>query len=93
METKNLSTIAQWYIENGKYQILWDHVKLKHPLITENIIVNLLVYGYHDYDKSEPNRFISKGKIKDKKYQVIYEYDLIENEDILIIITAFEKIR
>jgi len=39
METKNLSTIAQWYIENGKYQILWDHVKLKHPLITENIIV------------------------------------------------------
>ena len=93
MNTEHLRTIAQWYIEEGRYRILWHHIRKKHLLIEENTIVSILMYGSHDYDKEQLNRFIARGKVKRKKYRVVYEYDIIESEDCLIVITAFEEER
>lgn len=93
MNTEHLRTIAQWYIEEGRYRILWHHIRSKHMVIEEGTIVSILMYGYHDYDKDQPNRFIAKGRIKRRKYRVVYEYDMIESEDCLIVVTPFEEDR
>ena len=72
---------------------MWHHIRPKHLLIEEDTIVNIVMYGYHGYDKDQQDRYIARGKIRKKKYRVVYEYDMIEGEDFLIVITAFEEER
>ena len=91
MNDVDLRTIAQWYVEEDLYRILWHHIETSHPLLDEHIILNILRYGYHFHDKENSNRYVASGKIKKKKYRVVYEYTLIESKDWLIVITAFEE--
>ena len=91
MDNDDLRTIAQWYIGEDRYSILWHHIESSHPLIDEYLILNILRYGYHYHDKKHSDRYVASGKIKKKKYRVVYEYTLIESKDWLIVITAFEE--
>lgn len=93
MSDEDLRIIAQWYIEDGKYQLLWQHIREKHPMIQEETILNVLMYGNHDYDKEQTDRYSAQARINKKKYRVSYEYSMIGDEDYLIVITAFEELR
>ncbi|VVB88697.1 Uncharacterised protein [uncultured archaeon] len=88
-----LKTLVQELIYKEKYVILWKHIKQHHPNITEQEILNGLVYGFCKPDKNIEGRYISWSKFTSpiRLIRIVFEIHAMTDDEFVLVITAFEE--
>lgn len=88
-----LKTQIQELIYKEKYSIQWNHIKQQHPNITEQEILNGLIYGLYKQDKSIEGRYISWSKFTSpvRLIRIVFEIHGTPNDEIVHVITAFDE--
>ena len=88
-----LKTHVQELIYNEKYTISWNHIKQQHPNITEQEILNGLIYGLYKPDKSVEGRYISWSRFTSpvRLIRIVFEIRGTSNNEIVHVITAFDE--
>jgi len=76
-----------------KYIILWNHIKQHHPNITEQEILNGLIYGLYKPDKNVEGRYISWSKFTSpvRLIRIVFEIHETPDNEFVLVITAFEE--
>jgi hypothetical protein len=76
-----------------KYVILWNHIKQYHPNITEQEILNGLIYGLYKPDKNTEGRYISWSKFTSpvRLIRIVFEIHETPANEFVLVITAFEE--
>ncbi len=88
-----LKTHVQELIYKEKYAILWRHIKQQHPNITEQEILNGLIYGLYKPDKSTEGRYVSWSKFTSpvRLIRIVFEIHETSDSEFVLVITAFEE--
>ncbi len=92
-DLSELKIRVQELVYKEKYAILWNHIKQHHPNITEQEILNGLIYGFYKPDKNTEGRYISWSKFTSpvRLIRIVFEiHETLDNEFVLVI-TAFEE--
>ncbi len=76
-----------------KYVILWNHIKQQHPNITEQEILNGLIYGFYKTDNINEGRYISWSKFTSpvRLIRIVFEIHETHGDEFVLVITAFEE--
>ena len=76
-----------------KYVILWNHIKQQHQNITEQEILNGLIYGFYKADKNNEGRYISWSKFTSpvRLIRIVFEIHKTQDKEFVLVITAFEE--
>lgn len=88
-----LKICVQELVYKEKYVILWNHIKQHHPNITEQEIVNGLMYGLYKPDKNTEGRYISWSKFTSpvRLIRIVFEIHETADNEFVHVITAFEE--
>ncbi len=88
-----LKTHVRELIYKEKYTIPWNHIKKQHPNITEQEILNGLIYGLYKPDKSIEGRYVSWSKFTSpvRLIRIVFEISGTPNNEIVHVITAFDE--
>ncbi len=88
-----LKTRVQELVYKEKYVILWNHIKQYHPNITEQEILNGLIYGLYKPDKNIGGRYISWSKFTSpiRLIRLVFEIHETPDNEFVLVITAFEE--
>lgn len=88
-----LKTHVQELVYKGKYAIPWKHIKQRHPNITEQEILNGLIYGLYKQDKSVEGRYVSWSKFTSpvRLIRIVFEICGTPDNEIVNVITAFDE--
>ncbi|MDI6708539.1 MAG: hypothetical protein QME47_05600 [Candidatus Thermoplasmatota archaeon] len=73
----------------GKYRILWEHIKERGHEISEFEIKMTILHGRHAPDREVEDRFVAFGRINNKNIRAVYEFVLTSTGEYLLVITAF----
>ncbi len=78
-------------VHKEKYVILWNHIKQYHPNITEQEILNGLIYGLYKPDKNIEGRYISWSKFTSpiRLIRIVFEIHETTDNEFVLVITAF----
>ncbi len=89
----DLKLRVQELVYKEKYVILWNHIKQQHPNITEQEILNGLIYGFHKADKNNEGRYISWSKFTSpiRLIRIVFEIHETHSDEFVLVITAFEE--
>jgi hypothetical protein len=80
-------------IGEGRYKILWEHIKRFHPGITEKDILLTLCYGYYKEDAEHEKRYLSWSKLTYARKLVRVSFEIHQiNGKVVLVITAFEEL-
>jgi hypothetical protein len=92
-DLNELKTRVQELVYKEKYVILWNHIKQHHPNITEQELINGLLYGLYKPDNNVDGRFISWSKFASPVRLIRIVFEIHENPDceFVLVITAFEE--
>ena len=92
-DLNKLKIHVQELINKEKYVILWSHIKKFHPNITEQEILNGLIYGLYKADKNNEGRYISWSKFTSpvRLIRIVFEVHETDNNEFVLVITAFEE--
>jgi len=92
-DLNDLKTHVQELVYKEKYVILWNHIKQHHPNITEQELINGLLYGLYKPDNNVDGRFISWSKFASPVRLIRIVFEIHENSDseFVLVITAFEE--
>ncbi len=84
---------VQELIYKEKYVIPWNHIKRQHPNITEQEILNGLIYGLCKPDKKIEGRYISWSKFTSpvRLIRIVFEIRGTPDNEIVHVITAFDE--
>ncbi len=84
---------VQELVHKEKYVILWNHIKQHHPNITEQEILNGLIYGFYNTDNINEGRYISWSKFTSpiRLIRIVFEIHETQNDEFVLVITAFEE--
>ncbi len=76
-----------------KCVILWNHIKQYHPNITEQEILNGLIYGSYKPDKTIEGRYTSWSKFTSpvRLIRIVFEIRETPDNEFVVVITAFEE--
>ncbi len=77
-------------IFKNKMVVNADHIIKKGHDINKHEIKMVLLHGRHAFDKNHKDRYLAFGYYNKKKIRVVYEFQNINDNDYLIVITAFE---
>ncbi|PWB54214.1 MAG: hypothetical protein C3F06_04960 [Candidatus Methanoperedenaceae archaeon] len=88
-----IKTHVQALIYKEKYVIPWNHIKQQHPNITEQEILNGLIYGLYKSDKKIEGRYVSWSKFTSpvRLIRIVFEIRGIPENEIVHVITAFDE--
>lgn len=88
-----LKICVQGLVYKEKYVILWNHIKQHHPNITEQEILNGLIYGLYKPDKSIEGRYVSWSKFTSpiRLIRIVFEIHETPNDEFVLVITAFDE--
>ena len=88
-----LKTRVQELVYKEKYVILWNHIKQYHPNITEQEIINGLIYGLYKPDKKIEGRYMSWSKFTSpvRLIRIVFEIHGTPDNEIVHVITAFDE--
>jgi len=80
-------------VSKEKYVILWNHIKQHHPNITEQEILNGLIYGLYKPDRDIQGRYISWSKFTSpvRLIRIVFELHETADNEFVLVITAFEE--
>lgn len=89
----DLKIRVQELVYKEKYVILWNHIKQRHPNITEQEILNGLIYGFYKTDNINEGRYISWSKFTSpvRLIRIVFEIHETHNDEFVLVITAFEE--
>ncbi len=89
----DLKTHVQELVYKEKYVISWNHIKQFHPNITEQEILNGLIYGSYKADKNKEGRYISWSKFTSpvRLIRIVFEVNETDDNEFVLVITAFEE--
>ncbi len=92
-DLNELKIRLQELVYKEKYVILWNHIKQHHPNITEQELINGLLYGLYKPDNNVDGRFISWSKFASPVRLIRIVFEIHENPDneFVLVITAFEE--
>lgn len=92
-DLNDLKTHVQELIYKEKYVILWNHIRQHHPNITEQEIINGLLYGLYKPDNNVDGRFISWSKFASpvRLIRNVFEIHETPDSEFVLVITAFEE--
>ena len=92
-DLNELKIHVQELVNKEKYVILWNHIKQYHPNITEQEIVNCLMYGLYKPDKNTEGRYISWSKFTSpvRLIRIVFEIHETSDNEFVLVITAFEE--
>jgi len=84
---------VQELVYKEKYVILWNHIKQQHPNITEQEILNGLIYGFYKTDNINEGRYISWSKFTSpvRLIRIVFEIHETHGDEFVLVITAFEE--
>ncbi len=88
-----LKTRVRELIYNEKYVIAWNHIKRFHPNITEQEILNGLIYGLYKPDGNIEGRFISWSKFTCpvRLIRIVFQIQNAPDDEFVLVITAFDE--
>ncbi len=80
-------------IYNEKYVISWQHIRSRHPNITESDIINGLIYGLYKPDREIDGRYLSWSKMNypPRLIRLVFEVDETDAGSVVRVITAFDE--
>ncbi|TRZ90591.1 MAG: hypothetical protein D4R88_03340 [Methanosarcinales archaeon] len=87
MKLKNIVSLTdlkiriQELVYREKYVILWNHIKQHHPNITEQEILNGLIYGFYKTDNTNEGRYISWSKFTSPIRLIRIVFEVHENNE------------
>jgi hypothetical protein len=89
----DLKLRVQELVYKEKYVILWNHIKQQHPNITEQEILNGLIYGFYKADNINEGRYISWSKFTSpvRLIRIVFEIHETHGDEFVLMITAFEE--
>ncbi len=92
-DLNELKIHVQELVYKEKYVILWKHIKQHHPNITEQEILNGLIYGFCKPDKDIEGRYISWSKFTSpvRPIRIVFEIHETPDNEFVLVITAFEE--
>jgi len=92
-DLNELKTRVQELVYKEKYVILWNHIKHRHPNITELEILNGLIYGFYKADKNNEGRYISWSKFTSpvRLIRIVFEIHETPDNEFVVVITTFEE--
>ncbi len=92
-DLKKLKIHVQELVYKEKYVILWNHIKQYHPNITEQEILNGLMYGFYKPDKNAEGRYISWSKFTSpiRLIRIVFEIHETTDNEFVLVITVFEE--
>jgi len=84
---------ARELIYNEKYVISWQHIRSRHPNITESDIINGLVYGSYKPDREIDGRYLSWSQMNypPRLIRIVFEVDGTDAGSFVRVITAFDE--
>ncbi|MEA3324634.1 MAG: hypothetical protein U9Q37_05780 [Euryarchaeota archaeon] len=76
-----------------KYAIQWHHILSRHPNITEDDIINGLLYGYYKPDREMEGQYISGSRMNYPPglIRIVFEVHETDAGNLVRIITAFDE--
>ncbi len=88
-----LKICVQELVYEEKYVVLKRHIKLHHPSITEQEILNGLIYGLYKPDRDIEGRYISWSRFTNpgKLIRIVFEIHEDADNQFVLVITAFEE--
>ena len=88
-----LRTTIQELVYDEKYTISWNHIKSRHPNITEIEILNGLVYGSYKPDRDYDGRYIAWSRFTYPKrlIRIVFEIHETDDDNFILVITAFDE--
>lgn len=92
-DLNDLKTRVQELVYKEKYVILWNHIKQYHPNITEQEIINGLIYGFYKLYRNIEGRYISWSKFTSpvRLIRIVFEIHEAPANEFVLVITAFEE--
>jgi len=80
-------------IYNEKYVISWQHIRSRHPNITESDIINGLRYGLYKPDHEIDGRYLSWSQMNypPRLVRIVFEVDETDAGSFVRVITAFDE--
>jgi hypothetical protein len=93
-DLNELKTRVQELVYKEKYAISWKHIKQYHPNITEQEILNGLIYGLYKPDKNIEGRYVSWSKLTTspvRLIRIVFEFHETPDSELILVITAFEE--
>ena len=78
---------------NERYAIQWQHIRPRHPNITEDDIINGLLYGYYKPDREIDGRYLSWSRMNypPRLIRIVFEVHETDASSLVWIITAFDE--
>ena len=78
---------------NERYTIQWHHILSRHPNITEDDIINGLLYGYYKPDREMGGRYLSWSRMNypPRLIRIVFEVHETDAGSLVRIITAFDE--
>jgi len=88
-----LRTTIQELVYGEKYVISWNHIKSRHPNITEAEILNGLVYGSYKPDRDYDGRYIAWSRFTYSKrlIRIVFKIQETTDDNFILVITAFDE--
>ncbi len=92
-DLNELKKHVQELVYKEKYDIPWIHIKQRHPNITKQEILNGLIYGLYEQDKSIEGRYVSWSKFTSpvRLIRIVFEICGTPDNEIVHVITAFDE--
>ncbi len=77
---------------NERYALQWHHILSRHPNITEDDIINGLLYGYYKPDREMEGRYLSWSRMNypPRLIRIVFEVHETDAGSLVRIITAFD---
>ena len=93
LDLNALRTTIQELVYDEKYTISWNHIKSRHPNITEIEILNGLVCGSYKPDRDYDGRYIAWSRFTYPKrlIRIVFEIHETDDDNFILVITAFDE--
>ena len=78
---------------NERYVIQWQHILSRHPNITEDDIINGLLYGHYKPDREIDGRYLSWSRMNypPRLIRIVFEVHETDAGSLVWITTAFDE--
>ena len=88
-----LKELVKELIYNEKYAIQWQHIRSRHPNITESDIINGLLYGLYKPDREIDGRYLAWSRMNypPRLIRIVFEVNETNIGSLVRIITAFDE--
>ena len=92
-DTLKLKEQVSELVLNERYVIQWHHLLSHHPNITEDDIINGLLYGYYKPDRGIAGRYHSWSRMNypPRLIHIVFEVQKTNAGSLVRIITAYDE--